>query len=403
MHGSIQLRYETVVRKDAQCYGDKGIEAKTREIKSFIMNDEKLDSIDYFLKFTEPIVDIRRDADLDGPKLHLIYDMWDSMIEKVEQKQHPFTLYGTFFVPKYYYASWLQGENGIRRVDPNEDLEIASNRIKCFQRKEIESSLSKGTNAAARLHPPLYELVLQALSQSGAEDNEHGEKESFKRDDPNANSSSAEELVKTFSIDRFPVKMESCFGQYLDLLEDNNAHFQMKMVYDLLQRRFMYENKDKMDKAWAFKAIPYLRQQVNYQEEVSSPRILKGWSAKIDKNAKFLDPFNPPKKAVIDGIKMELFEATAITRKTILEGRANDAPLTVFEITSHYDTDFSPEFSTSSEYSACKCQDCKAKHDEVINAINALTASVKEMTSKRGVIPSKKDFISRHSTRDQGG
>ncbi|PHT95546.1 hypothetical protein T459_03428 [Capsicum annuum] len=81
--------------------------------------------------------------------------------------------------------------------------------------KEIESSPSKGTSAAAQLHSPLYELALQALSQSGAEDNEHGE--------------------------------ESCFGKYLDLSEDNNARFQMKMVYDLLKRRFMYENKDKKD------------------------------------------------------------------------------------------------------------------------------------------------------------
>ena len=40
---------------------------------------------------------------------------------------------------------------------------------------------------------------------------------------------------------------ESCFGQYLDLPKDNNAHFQMKIVYDLLKHRFMYENKDKMD------------------------------------------------------------------------------------------------------------------------------------------------------------
>ena len=47
------------------------------------MNDEKWDSIDYFLKLTEPIVDMLRSADIDGPKLHLIYDMWDSMIEKV--------------------------------------------------------------------------------------------------------------------------------------------------------------------------------------------------------------------------------------------------------------------------------------------------------------------------------
>ncbi|PHT67421.1 hypothetical protein T459_26908 [Capsicum annuum] len=119
------------------------------------------------------------------------------------------------------------------------------------KRKETESSPSKGTSVAARLHPSLNELSLQALSQSGAEDNKHGEEECLKRDDPNANSPSTKELVKTFSIDHYPI-------------------------------------------------------------------------------------------------------------------------------------------STSSEWSTCKCQDCKAKHDGVINVINALTASVKEMASKRGVIPSKR-------------
>ncbi|PHT58913.1 hypothetical protein CQW23_01276 [Capsicum baccatum] len=99
---------------------------------------------------------------------------------------------------------------------------------------------------------------------------------------------------------------------------------------------------------------------------------------------------------VVDGIKIELFGATTITRKIILEGGAIDAPLTVFETTSHYDydnngcTDFSSDFSASSECSSCKCQDCKAKHDGVINAINALVAFVKEMISKRGVISSKR-------------
>ncbi|PHT49460.1 hypothetical protein CQW23_09207 [Capsicum baccatum] len=313
--------------------------------------------------------------------------------------------------------------------------------------KEIESSPSKGASATAQLHPPLYDLALQALSQSGAEDNEHEEEESFKRDDPNVNSPSVEELVKTFSIDRYPVRLqcdgatdlmgdlvvksvmgksfdafkkilqeqkldsyfkERCCGKYLDLPEDNNARFLMKM-------------------AWAFEAITYLRQQVNYQEEVSCPRILRWLSAKTDKNAKFLNLFNPPKEVivhpwlvptnrelkmpffltlrsvqtlsnpkVVDGIKMELFGATAIRRKTILEGRANDAPLTVFETTSHYDydhnsgTDFSLDFAAYSECFSCKYQDCKAKHNRVINAINALTASAKEMTSKRGVIPSKR-------------
>ncbi|PHT84197.1 hypothetical protein T459_12640 [Capsicum annuum] len=99
---------------------------------------------------------------------------------------------------------------------------------------------------------------------------------------------------------------------------------------------------------------------------------------------------------VVDEIKIKLFGATTIIRKIILEGGANDAPLTVFETTSHYDydhngcTDFFPDFAVFSECSSCKCQDYKAKHDEVINAINALTASVKEMTSKRGVIPLKR-------------
>ncbi|KAM3248954.1 hypothetical protein P3L10_010723 [Capsicum annuum] len=157
------------------------------------------------------------------------------------------------------------------------------------KRTETESSPSKGISEAARLHPLLYELALQALSQSGAEYDEHGEEECFKRDDADANSPSTEELVKAFSIDRYSMRMQcdsaadlmgdfvvksameksfdafrkilreqkldayfrdSCFEKYLDLPEDNNARFQMKMVYELLKRRFMYENKDKMDEVW---------------------------------------------------------------------------------------------------------------------------------------------------------
>ncbi|KAF3616631.1 hypothetical protein FXO37_35014 [Capsicum annuum] len=66
--------------------------------------------------------------------------------------------------------------------------------------------------------------------------------------------------------------------------------------------------------------------------------------------------------------------------------------LQFFETTSNYDYDHTGyiDFSTSSECFACKCQDCNVKHDRVINAINALTASVKEITSKRGVILSKR-------------
>ncbi|PHU03229.1 hypothetical protein BC332_28480 [Capsicum chinense] len=191
--------------------------------------------------------------------------------------------------------------------------------------------------------------------------------------------------------------------------------------------------------AWAFETISYLRQQVNYQEGVFCPRILRWLSAKTYKNVKFLDLFNPLKDAnvhsslvpinqelkmsffltlrsiqtlldpmVINRIKMELVGATAITRKIILEGGlivvdgavsggsgatidANDASLTIF-MANHYEYDHTgyTDFASPSECSACKCQDCRAKHDVVINAMNELTISIKELTSKRSLIPSKK-------------
>ncbi|KAF3659353.1 hypothetical protein FXO38_12690 [Capsicum annuum] len=305
------------------------------------------------------------------------------------------------------------------------------------QRKKTKSSPSKETSAAARLHPPLYELALQALSQSGAKDNEHGEKKYLKRDNPNANSPSAELLVKTFSIDHYPMRMQ-CDGAtnlmerdvnnnispgLINLSEDLEAFNNYPWGYESFKMTVQYLLTPLKPKtvnlygfpwafmAWAFEAIPYLRQYVNYQEEVSCPRILRWLSAKTDKNTKFLNLFTPPNEAIVDEIKIELFGAIAIRRKIILEGGlvvvddgsgsgaavgANDTLLAVFEIKSYYDydhtscTDFSPDFATSSECSACKCQECKAKHDGVINAINALAASVKKMTSKRGVIPSKR-------------
>ncbi|KAH0775136.1 hypothetical protein KY290_012273 [Solanum tuberosum] len=39
----------------------------------------------------------------------------------------------------------------------------------------------------------------------------------------------------------------SCFGHFLDLLENNNARFQLTMVYALLKRRFIFQNPEKND------------------------------------------------------------------------------------------------------------------------------------------------------------
>ncbi|KAF3682809.1 hypothetical protein T459_25831 [Capsicum annuum] len=155
----------------------------------------------------------------------------------------------------------------------------------------------------------------------------------------------------------------------------------------------------------------------NQQVAIISPQFCEPYSVDLNIVRKLMNlsegafevtDVNDPK--VIDRIKKKLFGATTITRKTILEGGFvvvddgsgsgsssgsaigdNDAPI-VFEIKNHFDYDHTSytDFATPSECSACKCQDYKSKHDVVINVINALIASVKEMTSKRGVILSKR-------------
>ncbi|PHU17921.1 hypothetical protein BC332_13616 [Capsicum chinense] len=102
------------------------------------------------------------------------------------------------------------------------------------KRKKIESSPSKRTSAVARLLPPLYEFDLQALSQSEAEDNEHGEEECLKSNDPNANSPFAKKLVKTFSIDRYPMRMQ-CDGA-TDLTNDFMVKSTMGKSFDAFRK-----------------------------------------------------------------------------------------------------------------------------------------------------------------------
>ncbi|PHT42512.1 hypothetical protein CQW23_16537 [Capsicum baccatum] len=273
-------------------------------------------------------------------------------------------------------------------IVPTDYSSVATDNM-ASKRKKFESSPSKGTSAAAQLYPPLYELTLQALSQSGAEDNEHGEEESFKRDDPNANSPSIEELVKTFSIDHYPVRIqcdgakdltgdlmvkERCFGQYLDLPKDNNARFQMKMVYDLLKCKIMYENKDKMDEVW-----------INY----CGISVCFGWEEFVIVIE--LKCYPPSPSQVIPTLTQKKAPHTSKKGK----GKSSDRDDLVSIVGLSFKNknlievlkDFSSDFAISSECSSCKCQDCKAKHDGVINA---LTTSVKEMTSKRSVIPSKR-------------
>lgn len=142
------------------------VELKSREIKDTLVSDTWWDKIDYFLKFTDPIMRFLRVADSDSCVLHLVYDMWDTMIEDIkscifyQENEDLLTGKSDFFdviqkiivdrwnksntplhclahslVPKYYSEKWLQGgSHGVRRVAPNEDEEVSLNREICFRR-----------------------------------------------------------------------------------------------------------------------------------------------------------------------------------------------------------------------------------------------------------------------------
>jgi len=59
--------------------------AKAQSVKEFLLDDNWWMKVDYILAFTAPIYDVLRKIDTDMATLHLVYEMWDSMIEKVRK------------------------------------------------------------------------------------------------------------------------------------------------------------------------------------------------------------------------------------------------------------------------------------------------------------------------------
>ena len=55
-------------------------------VKDLILNDVWWDKVNYILRITTPIYEMICMTDTDTPYLHLVYEMWDSMIEKVKKE-----------------------------------------------------------------------------------------------------------------------------------------------------------------------------------------------------------------------------------------------------------------------------------------------------------------------------
>ncbi|XP_077239687.1 uncharacterized protein LOC143880580 [Tasmannia lanceolata] len=149
------------------CYKEDDMK-KSRFVKEKVLDDVWWDSIDYILAFTSPIYNMLRECDTNTPYLHLVYDLWDTMIEKVraaiyrkegkrkEEESKFFDVVHEILVarwnksntplyclahslnPRYYSEQWLSEDSS--RVPPHKDAEIYTERMKCFKRYFTNSS-----------------------------------------------------------------------------------------------------------------------------------------------------------------------------------------------------------------------------------------------------------------------
>ncbi|KAG5621031.1 hypothetical protein H5410_006249 [Solanum commersonii] len=147
--------------------------------------------------------------------------------------------------------------------------------------------------------------------------------------------------------------------------------------------------------ASAFEDIPHLTHQVNAEEEISSPRILR-WLRSKPKTAKNIpDLYNPPHDAVrlvetlfdpiVDRVKMELAGARTIKRDRVVN-----------ELVVFYGGDgrcIDVGAGAGQDQGATSCRRCSGflfekckKHDEdFIMYLQSLSQTVNEFKNKRGV------------------
>ncbi|XP_050379561.1 uncharacterized protein LOC126796890 [Argentina anserina] len=137
---------------------------KARAVKEMLLSDTLWEQIDFMIAFMSPIYEMIRIADLDKPCLHLVYEWWDTMIEKVKKAIYTpefanvlsihcdasrfyDVVYSTLIArwtksstslycmahslnPKYYSSQWL--EEDLNWVAPHRDTELTNERRRCL-------------------------------------------------------------------------------------------------------------------------------------------------------------------------------------------------------------------------------------------------------------------------------
>ncbi|KAF3634319.1 hypothetical protein FXO37_26560 [Capsicum annuum] len=189
----------------------------------------------------------------------------------------------------------------------------------------------------------------------------------------------------------------NCYGYFFDLLEDNNACFLITMIYGLLKCKIKYKGDDeelkdedkKMDAIWInYCGMPVVHTYlVPTKKELEMPSFL---------TLGIVERKPDPKK---DLIKRELAEETTIKREATREdlgtGAGGDGigggvgDVGVRHSDKNGDDAHENLFQKRVDHDDSYTE-CKNRYENLIKSINALAVTIKELTSKRGVTPSRK-------------
>ncbi|KAL3019145.1 hypothetical protein AAZX31_05G066300 [Glycine max] len=164
---------EMVISDQWSSYKEDDV-AKAKFVKDTLLDDKWWDKVDYIFSFTSPIYDVLRRTDTKASSLHLVYEMWDSMIEKVknaiyqyERKEEsegstfyevvhfilidrwtksstPLHCLAHSLNPRYYSHKWLSEDSN--RVPPYQDLELTRERLKYFKRLFLDVDVRRKVN-----------------------------------------------------------------------------------------------------------------------------------------------------------------------------------------------------------------------------------------------------------------
>ncbi|XP_057432298.1 uncharacterized protein LOC130725055 [Lotus japonicus] len=164
---------EMVISDKWNSYKDDDVE-KAKLVREKLLDVSWWDKVDYILSFTSPIYDVLRKMDTDASTLHVVYEMWDSMIENVRKVIYKYerkteSEVSTFYEvvhsilvdqwtksskplhclahslnPRYYSHEWLSEDAS--RVRPHQDVEITRERMKCFRKYFVDVDVRRRVN-----------------------------------------------------------------------------------------------------------------------------------------------------------------------------------------------------------------------------------------------------------------